>query len=87
MNDPWQSMRQRLLQLLADRTIFGLEAREQEELDELCELVPGFDADCLERAAATVYLAYHRADREEPLPKALVDRIRAEASAGEASKA
>ena len=74
MNSQWQVVERRLLALLADRAAFGLTASENEELRQLQELVPDFDDECMERAAATVQLAFAPA---EPLPTAVHAKIRA----------
>ena len=74
MNDQWQAIECRLLDLLADRATFGLTRSEEEELRQLTEYVPGFDEECMERAAATVQLAFKSV---EPLPAGLHTRIRA----------
>jgi hypothetical protein len=63
-----------LLELLADRAIFGLMPEEHEELRRLKESVPEFDDQCMEKAAATVQLAFTPV---EPLPAAVHAKIRA----------
>ena len=75
MNSQWHAIECRLLDLLADRTTFGLTGSEEEELRQLTECVPGFDDECMEKAAATVQLAFTSA---EPLPAALRATIRAD---------
>ena len=77
MSDQWQLTERRLLQLLADRAAFGLGRREEEELRQLLQTVPYFDIDCMERAAATVPVAFAPV---EPLPAAVRARIRASAA-------
>lgn len=57
MNNPWQESEHRLSQLLADRASFGLSHSEAMQVQRLTELLPDFDMDCMERAAATVQLA------------------------------
>lgn len=47
----------RLLDLLADRAVGPLSAAECAELDALADLVPEFDTDCLDRAAAALAVA------------------------------
>jgi len=74
MSDPWQSTERRLLKLLADRTAFGLNRAEERELQQLLGVVPDFDTESMERAAATVQLA---STPIEPLPPAVHARIRA----------
>jgi hypothetical protein len=74
MNDPWQSTERRILELLADRAVFGLEPKDEQELRQLLEKNPDFDTECMERAAATVQLALAPV---EPMPAAVRERIRA----------
>lgn len=49
--------RERLLELLADRAVFGLEAAEEAELAGLLRDHPGIDAEGLDRVAAAVAVA------------------------------
>jgi hypothetical protein len=70
---------QRLLELLADRAVFGLSARQRERLGRLAAAHPEFDLECLDRVAAAVDLAVGPG-RFPPLPAALRDRARAEAA-------
>ena len=79
MSERWQSCEGRILELLADEAIFGLVDQEKEELAELLAMMPDFDRDCMQRAAATVHLA-SIADEPEPLPASLQQIIRARAS-------
>lgn len=74
MNSHWQVVERRLLELLADRATFGLTPNEDEELRQLRDFVPDFDDECMERAAATVQLAFAPV---EPLPAAVHAKIRA----------
>ena len=74
MNSQWQVVERRLLELLADRAIFGLTPIEDEELRQLQESVPDFDDECMERSAATVQLACVPV---EPLPASVHAKIRA----------
>jgi hypothetical protein len=74
MSQPWKATEQRLLELLADRALFGLEPREAQELRQLLQKVPDFDTECMERVAATVQLACAPI---EPMPAAVRDRIHA----------
>ena len=74
MNSQWQGVERRLLELLADRATFGLTVSENEELRQLQKSVPDFDDGCMERAAATVQLAFAPA---ESLPAAVHAKIRA----------
>ena len=67
MSDLWQSREQRVLELLADRATFGLESSDERELRLLLKTMPDFDSECMERAAATVQLAFIT---PEPMPKA-----------------
>ena len=83
MNSQWQVVERRLLELLADRAAFGLTASENEELRQLQEFVPDFDDECMERAAATVQLAFAPI---EPLPTAVHAKIRASWKVPESSR-
>lgn len=73
MSDPWQITERRLLELLADRAVFGLEGGGERELRQLLETMPDYDSECMERAAATVQLALASV---EPMPAALCAKIR-----------
>ena len=73
MSDQWQITERRLLELLADREIFGLTAREKEELRQLVETMAGFDTECMERTAAMAQLAFTSV---EPLPAVVRAKIR-----------
>ncbi len=66
----------RLLELLAERALVGLDADQQHELDSLLQTQPDFDAECLDRTAALLDWAVAAGDTE-PLPQSLQDRIRA----------
>ncbi|TVS20546.1 MAG: hypothetical protein EA424_03430 [Planctomycetaceae bacterium] len=66
----------RLLELLAERVLVGLDADQQHELDSLLQTQPDFDAECLDRTAALLDWAVAAGDTE-PLPQSLQDRIRA----------
>ena len=68
MSDQWQAAECRLLDLLADQATFGLSRIETEELGRLTQMVPDFDIECMERAAAVVNLALVSV---EPLPAAI----------------
>jgi hypothetical protein len=63
-----------MLELLADREAFGLTRSEQEELRQLEKAVPDLDTECMERAAATVQLAFAA---DASLPVAVRAKIRA----------
>ncbi|MHC4398915.1 MAG: hypothetical protein ACYTG0_04470 [Planctomycetota bacterium] len=76
MIDPWRTGERRLLELLADRAVFGLGFPEEQELRQLLETMPDFDLECMERAAAMVQLA---SSSVEAMPAALYERIRASA--------
>ena len=65
----------RLLELLAERALVGLDADQQRELELLLQTHPDFDAECLDRTAALLDTAVAAADTE-PLPQSLQDRIR-----------
>ena len=66
----------RLLELLAERALVGLDADQQHELESLLQAHPDFDAECLDRTAALLDRAAAAGDTE-PLPEQLQDRIRA----------
>jgi hypothetical protein len=66
----------RLLELLAERALVGLETDQQRELESLLQAHPDFDAECLDRTAALLDWAVAAGDTE-PLPQSLQDRIRA----------
>ena len=67
MSDYFVPNEDRLLDLLADRAVFGLDDDDQTELDRLSSLLPEVDTQCMERAAAAVCLA--GVDRlGDPLP-------------------
>ena len=74
MSSQWHAIECRLLDLLADRETFGLTRSEVEELRQLTEYVPDFDDECMEKAAATVQLAFTSV---ESMPAALHAKIRA----------
>ena len=74
MSHAWKTTEQRLLDLLADRAVFGLEPKAAKELRQLLQKVPDFDTECMERAAVTVQLALAPV---EPMPPAVRARIRA----------
>lgn len=69
----------RLLELLADRAAFGLDADDRQELDELLRESPEFESDSLELAAAALELAMLdvRQTGSEQLPLRLQARIAA----------
>ena len=83
MNSQWQVIERRLLELLADRATFGLTRSEEEELRQLSESVPDFDDECMEKAAATVQLAFASV---EPLPAAVHAKIRSSWTTAESSR-
>jgi hypothetical protein len=68
----------RLLDLLADRALFGLSAAEGAELETLLAACPESDAECFDRATAALALALEPPPRE-PLPPVLFQRIAATA--------
>jgi len=76
MNPTWDNPEQRLLELLADRATFGLDAAEQRELRRLLDQNLDFDESCMDRVAAAAHLAMMPADFE-PLPPGLRQRIAA----------
>lgn len=71
----------RLLELLADRAAFGLDADDRQELNELLRESPEFESDSLELAAAALELAMFEARQSgrEQLPSKLRARIAASA--------
>lgn len=71
----------RLLELLAERALVGLDADQQRELESSLQTHPDFDAECLDRTAALLDLAAAAGDTE-PLPYQLQDRIRADSRLG-----
>ena len=75
MSIVWQENEERLLELLADRALFGLDDAERNELQELLSLVPEFDEDSMDLTAAAVQLAYGEID-PEPLPPRLHSSIK-----------
>jgi hypothetical protein len=79
MSRSWDYQRKRLLSLLAERAVFGLEDSKQRELTNLMAALPDFDAECMDRAAAAVVLAGSAADLE-PLPTRVRLAIRRTAS-------
>jgi hypothetical protein len=68
--------RERLLELLADRAVFGLDAAEEAELAALLADHPATDPDGLDRLAATVAVATGRPAAE--LPAGLKKRLEAD---------
>ena len=72
MSERWQDREQRILELLADRATFGLEPEDERELRQLLQTTPDFDTECMERAAATVQLAFTPL---EPLPDAVRAKV------------
>ena len=71
----------RLLELLAERALVGLDADQQRELESLLQRHPAFDAECLDRTAALLDTAAAAGDTE-PLPSSLHDRILADRRLG-----
>jgi hypothetical protein len=66
---------QRLLELLADRSIFGIDAEEERELDALLLAHPACDSDGLDRLAAAVSVATSPSESGD-LPTAVRARLR-----------
>jgi hypothetical protein len=64
----------RLLELLAERALVGLDADQQCELESLLQTHPDVDAESLDRTAALLDWAVAAGDTE-PLPPSLQDRI------------
>lgn len=65
----------RLLELLADQTLAGLDADQQRELESLLQANPDFDIAAMDRTAAMLDIAAF-ADALQPLPERLRNRIR-----------
>ena len=78
MSKSWQDRESRILELLADEEIVGLDSDQQTELGSLLQELPEFDRDCMGRAAATVLLASF-APQAEPLPTSLAMKIQDDA--------
>ena len=74
MTAQWEADQRRLLNLLADDAAFGLSEVESAELTQLMESHPDFDTECMERATATVQLAFATV---ECMPDAIRSRISA----------
>ncbi len=74
MNPTSHAEEQRLRELLADRSVFGLDPAEERELDELLRGRPGGDVDGFDRLAAAVAVATARPD-ETGLPAAVRSRL------------
>lgn len=72
-------VRDRLLELLADRALFGLDAVEEGELERLLDGHPEADPAGLERMAAAVATALMRSDAPAELPAGLRERLLADA--------
>ena len=62
MTDASSAAEQRLLDLLADRAVFGLEPAEEQELAALLAAHPNRDPDALDRLAAAVAVTTATAD-------------------------
>lgn len=65
----------RLVDLLADRAVFGLDDGEEQELSGLLRDHPPLDADAFDRLASAVALATGRLEAAEALPAALRSRL------------
>lgn len=71
-----------LLDLLADRTLTGLDGQSTQRLNELLGEYPWVREDYLDDAAAELAVAFDEVDgRSEPLPQGLADRIKSEIDA------
>lgn len=66
MVSSWDCRRNRLLDLLAERAVFGLSGFEQQEVARLLAEFPDVDGDCMDRVAAEVVLAGATATLEPP---------------------
>lgn len=78
MTTPWERSQQRLLHLLSDRAVFGLDIEETAELQELLPDGWNDDIDAMDQTAAVCCLGLG-IDVTDPLPHALRDRIEADA--------
>jgi hypothetical protein len=78
MKNQRQRGESRLIQLLADRAVFGLKEKQEEELNERLMAMPEFDVDAMDLTAAMVPLAFLPRDLV-PLPPALYAKIRGQA--------
>ena len=78
MTGPLEPTRERALELLADRALFGLSAEDQAELERLLAHVPIADQESLEFLAADLTRA-HLPETLEPLPSHLSRLILADA--------
>jgi hypothetical protein len=78
MKNQRQCDKRRLMQLLADRAVFGLEEKQEEELNDRLMAMSEFDVDAMDLAAAMVPLAFLPRDLV-PLPPALYAKIRGQA--------
>lgn len=76
MTDRSPFAHERLLELLADRAVLGLDAREEADLSNLLREYPGEDADAFDRAAAALDTAVMRG-KVEAMPAHLAMRIEA----------
>lgn len=74
MMDPDNSSRERLYDLLVDRTLDKIDEREHRELEALISRFPDEDVESFEFAAAAIDLAY-TVDRLEPLPTDVRTRV------------
>ena len=66
MVSSWETRRNRLLDLLAERAVFGLSGMEQREVATLLTEFPDVDCDCMDRVAAEVVLAGTTVGLEPP---------------------
>ena len=66
MVSSWDCRRNRLLDLLAERAVFGLSGIEQREVATLLTEIPDVDRDCMDRVAAEVVLAGATVGLEPP---------------------
>ena len=64
----------RMLEMLADRALDGLSDEESRELDALIASSPGFDAECLDRAAGALAASFLVSDAE-PMPATIRRRM------------
>jgi hypothetical protein len=73
-----QSDVKRVMQLMADRALFGLHAKEKREVEKLLGSMPDIDSEMMDIAAAAVHLAV-LPNEYEPLPEDLYLKIHSRA--------
>jgi hypothetical protein len=78
MNSRRQCDGNRVMQLMADRALFGLRTKVNQELERLLDIMPDIDSEMMDIAAAAVHLAF-LPNEYEPLPEALYVKIHSRA--------